>query len=71
MNIKKTIQKLMPSGRELILQGDAFVDDGTVRLIVRKRFINDLSAKAWYEEQKGCIRSTIASIENILSEKGE
>ncbi len=66
MNINKKIQKLIPCGVELIIQGQTIkVGNMYIKLLIRKRFSGKLQAEHWYDEQKGNIKNAMGIIEVI------
>lgn len=70
MKINNKIQKLMPHGVELIIQGRTTrINDIDIKLIIRKRFSGKLQADYWYGEQKANIKDAIARIESISNRK--
>ena len=66
MNINKKIQKLMPRGVELIIQGRTTkINDMDIKLVIRKRFAGKLQADHWYEDQEGDIKNVMGIVERI------
>lgn len=73
MNINKKIQKLMPRGVELIIQGQIIkIGNIYIKLLIRKRLSGKLQAEHWYNEQAEDIKNAMGVIEGIgMREKKE
>ena len=66
MKINNKIQKLMPHGVELIIQGRTTkVNNLDIKLIIRKRLSSKLRANHWYNDHKDDIKNIMGIIERI------
>ncbi len=66
MNINKKIQKLMPRGVELIIQGRTIkINNIDIKLLIRKKFSGKLNADYWYDKQMGDIKNVMGIVERI------
>ncbi len=58
MKIRKSVQKLMPYGVEVILQGET-LSPVHVKVVIRKRFDRKLDADEWVEKKRDDMRKAI------------
>lgn len=68
MKIYKKYQKLMPSGTELILQGQS--DTGQrIRVAIAKTVDSNIDAQAWHKAKKESIRMALVTLEMVCNRK--
>jgi len=65
MRLSKKIQKLMPYGRELILQGES-TKDSHVKVAIRKRFDTQLALDDWLNKKREGIKAMLVSLETMI-----
>ena len=67
MRLSKKIQNLMPSGKELILQGDSIkINDRQIKVIIRKRFPTQVALDDWADKKRDGIKAMLVALEKIV-----
>ena len=68
MKIRKSIQRLMPSGVEFTLQGES-TKGGHIKITIKKHFDATREADEWFAEKKDNIRRSLAQVESSIGSK--
>ena len=68
MKIRKSIQKLMPRGIEVTLQGES-TKGGHIKIRIKKNFDATREADEWIAEKKDNIRRSLAQVESSIGSK--
>ena len=68
MKIRKSIQKLIPRGIEVTLQGES-TKSGHVKISIKKQFDTTCEANEWFAEKKDNIRRSLAQVESSIGSK--
>lgn len=67
MRLSKKTQRLMPEGRELILQGDSVkINDRQIKVIIRKRFPTQVALDNWADKKRDGIKAMLIALEKIV-----
>ena len=68
MKIRKSIQKLIPRGIEVTLQGES-TKGARIKVSIKKQFDTTCEANEWFAEKKDNIRRSLAQVENSIGSK--
>lgn len=67
MKLNKHYQKIMPSGVDLILQGEAVAGVASMKIVIKRGFGSQQLAAAWCVLHLDRIRNDIEKIEKVLA----
>ncbi len=62
MKIRKSVQKLIPHGVEVVLQGES-LSPVHVKVVIRKRFDCKFDADEWVVKKRDGMRKSITAVE--------
>ena len=68
MKIRKSIQKLIPRGIEVTLQGES-TKGARIKVSIKKQFDTIREANEWFAEKKDNIRHSLAQVESSMGSK--